>query len=329
MTSRRRSAATLSGVGLAVLALFSIKLAASVGAAPAAPTSIAYLPVILVPPAPTPTGTPPPVTPPAATDWKTVLNYYRASARLPPLVENTGWSDGAFDHARYMVKNEVLAYTEDPATPWYSPEGATEAAKSNLMLSDNATTSDQQALDFWMQKPFHALGLLDPALLSTGFGSFTAPGGPDPYRMGAVVDVRQGLGAIPGAVRFPIKWPDHNTTVYLTSYDGNEQPDPLTVCGYGPPTGLPIILQLGPGGSSVHVTDDSFKQGNTSLTVCEFDETNYTNPTPALQILGRQILTDSDAVVLIPQQPLTSGLSYTASITANGQKVTWTFHVAP
>jgi uncharacterized protein YkwD len=325
-----------AAAGLAVMALGALWVAAAVQAAPppapAVGTPQAYFPIFYQPVLPTPTGTPPPVTPPAATDWYDVLLYYRASARLPALAENTTWSAGAVNHAAYMVTNDVLAYTEDPATPGYTTSGATEAANSNLMLSDNVSTSDQQALDFWMEKPFHALGLLDPALLSTGFGSYRQDDGPfDPYRMGAVVDVRQGLGAIPGSVTFPIKWPDHNTTVYLTSYDGNEQPDPLTSCpGYSPPSGLPIILQLGGGGSTFSVSAYSVLQGSTALAVCELDSTNYINAFDAnLQTLGRQILAASDAVVLIPQQPLARGLSYTASVTANGAVYTWTFNVAP
>jgi hypothetical protein len=269
------------------------------------------------------------VTPPADGDWHSVLAYYRASARLPGLAEDTGWSAGAYAHARYMVRNDALAASEATATPWYTGEGAAAAPNSNLMLSDNINLSDQKALDFWMAKPFHALGLLDPALLTTGFGSFREDGGAfDPFKMGAVVDVRRGLGAIPGAVQFPIKWPEHNSTVYLTSYDGTEQPDPLSSCsGYGPPSGLPIILQLGPGSQTPVITAHSFKRGATSLSHCIFSETDYANSITSLQALGRGLLNASDAIVLIPRLPLTAG-QYTVSITASGQTATWTFTVA-
>jgi uncharacterized protein YkwD len=334
MTPGQRWARLVSGAGLAGLGLITIGLAvAGAGApAPASATSNAFLPMIYVPPRPTPTGTPLPVTPPAATDWQTVLQYYRASAHLPALAVNASWSSGAANHAHYMVSNDVLAYTEVAGTPWYSAAGATEAANSNLMLSDNVATTDQQALDFWMAKPFHALGLLDPALLTTGFGSFRHDDGQfDPYRMGAVVDVRQGVGLIPGSVGFPIKWPDQNTTVYLTRYDGNEQPDPLTSCpGYSAPSGLPILVQVGLGGSSITVGAHSIRQGNTELPHCTFTAATYTNALdPNLQSLGRQILAASDAIVLIPQQPLTPGLDYTVSIIVNDQTLAWTFHVAP
>jgi uncharacterized protein YkwD len=334
----RRSAVFLGG--LAALALAMLWLTTVTGAAPApqaaapaatTPANARYFPVIMVQ-RPTPTSTPLPVTPPASGDWRAVLSYYRASAHLPNVGENSGWSAGAANHARYMAENDVLASSEGTATPFYTAAGATEAANSNLMLSGDVSTTDQQALDFWMAKPFHALGLLDPALLTTGFGSYreATPVSPfDPFSMGAAVDVRQGLGAIPGTVQFPLKWPEHNATVYLTSYDGNEQPDPLTSCpGYSVPSGLPLILQIGPGGTAINVTASSFLQGSTPLPNCVFGPSNYTNPIGDLQTLGRQILAESDAVILIPQQPLMAGLDYTASITVNGQVITWTFHVA-
>lgn len=350
MKPRQRSGAVLYGAGLALLAILTLGLAAATRAAVPAPAALTpagflplvvaprsggtdmFLPVIIMAPTPTPTGTPVPVTPPAAGDWQTVLGYYRASARLPALAENPDWSAGDVNHARYMVKNNVLANTEGTATPEYSLAGATEAANSNLMLSDVMTTTDRQALDFWMSKPFHALGLLDPALLTTGFGSFRADDPPfDPYRMGAVADVRQGIGPIPDAVTFPIEWPSHNSTVYLTSYDGNEQPDPLTSCpGYSAPSGLPILLQVGPGGSTFTVGAHSIQHGNISLPHCAFTSNSYINGLdPWLQTLGRQILAASDAVVLIPQAPLTPGASYTVSIVVNGQTLVWTFFVAP
>src|SRR5579859_305066 len=330
MTTGPHLARLVSGASLVGLAVMTLTLAVAAGtAAPSSPTPGAFLPVIYAPPKPTPTGTPLPVTPPSAHDWQTVLVYYRASAHLPALAVNGDWSTGAANHAHYMVSNDVLAYTEGTATPWYSAAGATEAANSDLMLSDNVATTDQQALDFWMSKPFHALGLLNPALLATGFGSYRHDAGPfDPYRMGAVIDVRQGLGAIPGSVRFPVKWPEANATVYLTRYDGNEQPDPLTSCpGYTAPSGLPIIVQVGPGGSNINVTAASFAQGSTALAYCVFGPGSYDNPLSDYQNLGRQILAASDAVVLIPQQPLTPGLSYTVTMTVNGQAMMWTFNV--
>jgi hypothetical protein len=93
---------------------------------------------------------------------------------------------------------------------------------------------------------------------------------------------------------------------------------------------LPILVQAGPGGSTVTVGAHTIQQGNTSLPHCAFTSTTYTNSVDhSLQDLGRKILAASDAVVLIPEQPLVHGLSYTVAITVNGQALSWTFRVAP
>ncbi len=70
--------------------------------------------------------------------------------------------------------------------------------------------------------------------------------------------------------------------------------------------------------------------GPTDLPHCTFTSSTYTNSLdPGLQTLGRQILAASDAIVLIPQQPLVHGLSYTVSVVVNDQTLVWTFQVAP
>jgi hypothetical protein len=120
--------------------------------------------------------------------------------------------------------------------------------------------------------------------------------------------------------------------VYLTSYDGFEQPDPLASCpGFplGGPSGLPIILQMGPGHLTPVVTAHSLHRGATALPHCVFTESTYANSIAELQALGRAQLAARDAVVLIPKDPLMPGQSYTVSITAEGMTVTWTFRVSP
>ncbi|MCC6190534.1 MAG: hypothetical protein IT318_16015 [Anaerolineales bacterium] len=299
------------------------------------PAGLAFLPALIQPPSATPTATPPPtatplpVTPPASGDWRTYLAYYRALARLPALAENSAWSDGADKHALYMVKNQTANSAEAPGNPWYTVEGAETGPNSLLQLQGNLGLTDRQVLDQWMQWPFHAIEILDPGLSATGFGSYRESAGS--FNLAAVLDVRRGLGAPPASTVFPIKWPDHNTTVYLTRYDGLEQPDPLTSCppsGPGATSGLPILLQIGPGSLTPVVTAHSFRGGATPLPHCVFDETTYFNSVASLQALGRNLLGARDAIVLVPQTEMTPGASYTVSITVDGQTHTWTFNVA-
>jgi hypothetical protein len=49
-----------------------------------------------------------------------------------------------------------------------------------------------------MQAPFHAVGILDPELATTGFGSYREEGGY--VEMGAALDVVRGLDTIPATV---------------------------------------------------------------------------------------------------------------------------------
>jgi hypothetical protein len=265
-----------------------------------------------------------PEPPPAG--WLVVVNSYRTMAGLPSVAEQADWSHGDWLHARYMVKNDVIQHTEDPNNPWYTLEGLAAAQASNLMVSSSVTASDEHAIDGWMQAPFHAVGVIDPALHRVGFGSYReADGG---WQMGAGLDVLRGLGSLPPTVQFPVKWPADGTTVGLTSHWG-ESPSPLTSCpGYSAPSGLPLLLQIGPGDRVPQVTAHSFRQGGTPLDHCVFDETSYSHPDGAQQSLGRAILDGRDAVVLIPRQPLTPGATYAVSITANGQTHTWSFAVS-
>ena len=307
-------------------------VAAPAGPAAGAADTTIRLPLVFVP---APTVTPGPVTPPTGSDWRTFLNYYRAVARLSPLAEDAGWSDGAFKHARYLVENDTNTSGEDPALAWYTGEGATAGANSLWQLRGEANWNDVQTFDNWMKWPFHALSIVDPALQRFGYGRYSEPGAdPGPFHTGAVLDIRRGQGT-PG-VAYPVMWPAHNTAVYLTSYDGGEQPDPLTSCsglGLNGPAGLPILLQLGAGdvvGPNTPrpvVSAHSFKENGVERDHCLFDETSYQNSITALRDEGRAILAARDAIVLIPRAPLIPGKSYTVSITAQGQTHTWTFRV--
>jgi uncharacterized protein YkwD len=261
--------------------------------------------------------------------WLTYLNRFRAQANLASLVENTDWSYGDWLHSRYCVKNDYIGHDEDPGNYWYTPEGQAAAQNGNVMVSSSTSATDNYAIDLWMTGPFHAVGIIDPKLNTTGFGSYReADGG---YQMAATLDVLRGRGGVPGGTTFPLPYPKSGGQLWTLSYGGSEAPDPLTSCsGYTAPSGPPIILQLGSGSVTPSVTAHSFSRGATALEHCIFDETNYYNPNSSYQSLGRAVLNARDAIVIMPRQPLSVGQSYTVSITANGTTTTWTFTtVAP
>jgi hypothetical protein len=282
-----------------------------------------YLPAIFKPQE---DGGASPTPPPGMDVWLIHLNTYRTMAGLPPVLENPEWGNGAYLHSRYMVKNDFIGHTENSGNPWYSAEGEQAAQTSNLAASQSSTVDDTYAIDLWMQAPFHAIGILDPRLRQVGYGSFREEDGG--LQMGATLDVIRGLGDLPPTIAYPIAWPADGTTVTLTSHF-SEYPDPLSSCpGYQTPTGVPILLQIGPGDQTPKVLAHSFTRGSESLAHCVFDETSYTNPDSSAQDLGRAILGARDTIVLIPQQPLVPGTQYTVSIKLESGTYTWSFLVS-
>jgi len=269
---------------------------------------------------------PSPTPQPDAEAWLTHLNSYRAMAGLNPVSENPDWENGAYLHSRYMVKNDFIGHSENPENEWYSVEGEQAAQSSNLAASHSPTTDDTYAIDLWMQAPFHAIGILDPRLSQVGYGSFREEDGG--LQMGATLDVIRGLGELPLTVSYPIAWPADGSSVTLTSHF-SESPNPLSSCtGYQAPTGVPILLQIGPGDQTPKILAHSFSQGSASLAHCVFDETSYSNPDSNAQNLGRAILGARDTIVLIPQQQLVPGTRYTVSITLASGTYTWSFLVS-
>jgi hypothetical protein len=263
--------------------------------------------------------------PPLPADWLGQVNFYRTTANLPPVAENAAWSGGNFLHARYTVKNDILQHDEDPANPWYTPEGQAAAQKSNIAASYAPQSTAAWAIATWMQAPFHALGILDPRLTQVGHGNYHELDGG--LQTAAGLDVIRGLNyALPA--RYPVLWPAHGAIIPLT-YHWGSYPDPLASCpGYASPSGLPLLVQLGPGHLTPAVTASSFTRAGLPLEHCVFTEATYTHPDGAAQSLGRAILNTRDAVVLVPRAPLSPGATYSASITANGVTRSWSFTIA-
>jgi hypothetical protein len=250
--------------------------------------------------------------------WLDYVNSIRAETGLPSLTEEVSWSEGIRKHAIYIVKTGEFTHYENPDSPWYTPEGDQAARSSNLGGGQN----DKEAIDGWMQAPFHAVGILDPRLARTGFGTYPPASG---HGVVAGIDVIRGLGEMPASISFPIEWPADGSTTAL-SHHGGEWPSPLTACaGYSSPAGLPLIVQME---SPPAIEGHSFRQGDEPLRHCVFDGSTYTNSVRSEQDLARSILAGRNAVVLIPKEPLLPGRTYTASITSAGVETTWSFTVS-
>src|SRR5437763_6779242 len=83
--------------------------------------------------------------------WLDRVNFYRATASLPPVEEDVELSRGVVDHARYMVRHGVVKHEERRGDRWTTAAGTAAAAASNLAGSSRIDESDSWAIDMWMQ----------------------------------------------------------------------------------------------------------------------------------------------------------------------------------
>lgn len=264
--------------------------------------------------------------------WLTYVNQFRKASNLPLLNTNSDWEYGNQLHGRYSVKHDILIHDEDRNSPWHTPEGLAAAQNSNLAGTFDANATYRFAIDAWMQAPFHAVGILDPELHTTGYGDYReADGG---LQMGAGIDVLRGLGTLPSDTSFPIFYPGAGQTIHLTFHWG-ETPSPLASCpGYAPISGLPLIIQVGAGEKQPVVASSMVEDKNGALEHCVFSETTYQYldhkdaEWQDKEALGRAILDIRDAIVIIPKEPLQPGMRYTVTIIIDGIEYFWSFDVA-
>ena len=251
----------------------------------------------------------------ASGPWLTRFNAWRGNVGDTPLTENSTWSAGDYNHALYMVKNDLVTHYETPGTPYYTVYGDTAARNSNIYVSSTTATTDEQAIDWWMQAPFHAMGMMDPRLTTTGFGSYREV--KSGWDMGAAVDVLRGNPFSGG--RYPVYFPGDGSSEPLTTFGGGEYPDPLQACsGYAAPTGLPVFVQVGGNVATTTGPVHSFTGNGVPLAHCVIDSNSPS--------VGSS-LTSRGGVIVIPRQPLQSGVKYTVALTVNGVPSTWSFTI--
>jgi hypothetical protein len=271
-------------------------------------------------------------------NWLAAINLRRSEAGVPPVVEDPRLSAGARLHSRYLVKtgSQELheAHSENPRSPWYTPEGDAAARIGNVMSSIYRDATDQFAVDAWTQGPFHLLAYLNPTLSEVGFGSYREDGGR--VQMAAALPLSPGRRLPRSAVSklYPITWPGKGTTIAppLTQYCPpdtacftSETPNPLTSCGYTVPAGLPIVMQLAPGTVTPKIALTRISTGATTLEHCVIDETSYVNPDLSQQRAMRVLLRDLSAVILVPRNPLRLGRAYSVRVDTNGLSLNWSF----
>lgn len=251
-----------------------------------------------------------------------VLNELRALSGLAPVSEDANMADGARRHSEYMVRTGTMTHHEDPDSRWYSVQGDLAARQSNLAVFGDSSATERDAVELLMVSPFHGIAFVDPALSSSGAGSFHDDDA-DRYGTGFTINVNGGRTATAPS-DFPVMWPGHQSTVDLLTYPGGEYPDPLGPCeGYAAPTGTPLLLLFDTDQELIDArfTDDL----GHGLEACAFDRHSYTNPDPAAQDVGRQALASRNAAVVIPRAPLEQDRRYHVEVATSAGDVRWSF----
>jgi hypothetical protein len=255
--------------------------------------------------------------------WLDLVNDYRAMAGLPGVVEEPSWSDGLAKHLTYLQMTPASlktgayasAHTENPASLWYTPEGADAGRSADLYIGTVA--NDRTAIEAWMAAPFHAIGILRSRLQRVAYARTSA---------GAALDVIRGVTG-PASTQ-PVLWPGEGSQVDLTQV-GPESPDPLDSCpGFKRPAGLPIIAMLPsdpPAGTTarLHRPDGSVVAEGADL--CVITAATFHSSDPTYGAAGKAVLTSDHAVVIIPRTPLTTG-AYGVDLVRPGQlTLSWSF----
>lgn len=222
-----------------------------------------------------------------ASSAKARVNYYRAMAKLPPIVDDPAISAGAYNHARYLVKNGIAGgdivldgqqlriHTPQDAFRWevkgkpfYTDDGASAGRNAVILAAREINLSGAEFVDRLMTMPFSGLIPMVPQFSLAGLGAYCDPGqcaiviaGRFALEKSVRIALYDGppsdrlwnpsLGLIPletGRLRAPVEFPPDGAKVNLQLYAGDDYPDPLASCpGYKAPTGIPISIQLGQG----------------------------------------------------------------------------------
>ena len=258
------------------------------------------------------------------------MNQFRLLAGLPLLKEDDALTAGSEAHSEYMavLNNPDARYQSERTYPEHYSEAGDKAARNSNIFSTMSPQGEYDwAINYWISAPFNIVPILDPQLTSVGFGYYEDEIGD--VTKTAVLDINSAIDETI-APNYPITFPQDGGKTWITTYHQYEYPNPLTVCaGYQQPTGPPLVLQIGAGEQTPNVTAFQFKQGNQLLAACLLDESNYVNEDMYAQEFGRAILDARDAIVLIPERPLSIGNSYTAAVEVDGEWIEWSFTVVP
>lgn len=245
------------------------------------------------------------------------VNAYRAMSGLAPLVADATWDAQARAHSCYQLANGAT-HDEVVGAPGYSTDGAEAGRSGNVAVSSDVGATPTDHVELWLTGPFHAIGLLRPTLVRTGFGMCTDAASGTVWRSAATMDVSRGIDADQPWPEIPVVFPGAGATVPLTAFV-TERPDPLAACGWQAPAGLPLIVMMphAVGHASATLTGP-----DGSAEVCVLHAGNVSDPGAA------SVLASANAVVVVPRHPLAGG-RHAAVVVTDAGRAEWSFDIDP
>ena len=247
-------------------------------------------------------------------DWLGVVNAYRAMSGLAPVVAEPAWEPGATAHSCYMIRNDI-SHGETPGRPGYSAAGNEAGSNSNVAVSGSVDADARSHIDLWMTGPFHAIGILRPQLRASAYGECEDANAAR-WRSGGTLDVLRGLDLSVPRPAEPIVFPGNGATVPLHRFVV-ESPDPLAMCGWSGPAGLPLIVMMP---NAVSTASATLTGPAGPVETCVLHAGNVGDAT------AQSILGGDNAVVVMPRTELVNG-SYSAAVSSDGGVADWTFDV--
>jgi hypothetical protein len=238
------------------------------------------------------------------------LNAQRAANGIPtPVSQNIDWSMKCDAHVTYMQKTRLFGHGESSSSPYYSAGGSWAALHSILAFGLNWGPNSNP----WESAPLHLILLMEPQLASVGLAD-----------SGGYICMTSwpGFTRTPPANTTVVTYPGNGTTIAPSEYDTELPVTPQGVVGLHGATGPNLLVYLwgpvvrSPAAAAISITDATLTGSHGSVALKWVDHT-----TPSI---GPYVPVASG--ILIPEQPLDAGATYTASVTfSDHQSHTWTF----
>ena len=274
-----------------------------------------------------------------APPWLSRIDMYRAMEGLPLLANDPATSEGAQNHAVYLIKNFARAVrdgtakssdigSESSKKPFYTTRGRSVAPHAETDFEFGEHHSQDAAIDAWVQGPYHRMLLFNPALQRIGYGYYCEQG-----LCAQVVDIEDGIAREPvdPDKQVAIEFPPANSTLSLSDLR-HEEPSPLEACaGYAYPVGLPITFEIGSFTGAKLVSYSIVKKDAPRakpIESCGYDAYTYRNDLRSQMGAVVGTLKAFSGVVVIPRRPLDAG-NYRATVTVNDKEYSWSFTIAP